>query len=138
MGCGCNKGGGATKDSNTAVKPESSNNILKNLAEAAKTQPDKIAWIKTGLRGILKCLKQDNIEDEDHIIDNRNKCRECEDSSKTNGKLTATSQCMAIDPATGKACGCVILCKTSVINEKCPLEKWTNVNITISKPPKLT
>jgi hypothetical protein len=124
MGCGC--GGKKVKEAAKQVVA-----ATKNLVKASIEQPDKIRWFKDGLTGILKCIDGQTLYSDEVIVQNRNICRECEFSSKTDGKLTATSQCMAVDPETGAPCGCFIICKTQT--GKCPVEKWANLTISVSK-----
>lgn len=115
MGCGCNK----------RVKKIA--NTIGNLAMAAIKQPDIVEWFKDGITGIVKCMGGSSYSDE-QLVQNRNACRECPHSTKTDGKLTMQSQCMAPDPAkSGAPCGCIIMCKTQV--GTCPLGKWTQITI---------
>lgn len=121
---GCSSCGGNRKNlAQRAIQP------IKNLGKAWSEQPDKVKWFKDGATGILKCLDGQTAYTDGDIIANRNICRNCEFSTKTNGKLTATSQCMAIDPETNAPCACIITCKTQV--GACPLNKW--VHLTIKK-----
>lgn len=107
-------------------------NPIKNLIQAASQQKNKIKWFKDGLTGIFKCLSDDVLYTDEDIQKNRDVCRECPFSTKDKkNKLTMTSQCMAKDPNTGAPCGCFILCKTQA--DKCPLNKWTTVQLTIDK-----
>lgn len=121
MSCGCGGGGKFINGLKNAVKP------VTNLVEAAKTQPDKIKWFKDGVSGIIKCIGEKQSYTDQEIIQNRDVCRQCEFSTKTDGKLTMNSQCMAKDE-NGQICGCFLLCKTSS-GPNCPLKKWTHLTI---------
>ena len=101
--------------------------VVKNLFDAASQQPDKIKWFKDGVTGIFKCLVGDVKYSDANIISNRDICRQCPHSTKTDGKLTKKSQCAAIDPKTNAPCMCIILCKTQ--SGDCPLKKWTPLTI---------
>lgn len=121
---GCSSCGGNRKNAiQRAIQP------VKNFGKALVEQPDKVKWFKDGVTGILKCLDGQTLYSDGDIIENRNVCRGCEFSSKIDGKLTATSQCMAIDPETHAPCACIITCKTQT--GACPLNKW--VHLTIKK-----
>jgi hypothetical protein len=109
------------------------NNFLQNIVHAAVQQPNKVAWFVEGLTGLKKCVSNEVDLSPEQIQSNRETCKGCEFSSKTDGKVTTTSQCMAPDPAKGnKPCGCFILCKTQV--GACPLNKWVNVTIKGDSP----
>jgi hypothetical protein len=107
--------------------PLSKNSVASNFIKAVKTQPNKLKWFKDGVKGILKCIGHIQIYDDLGVQNNRDVCRLCDQSSKPNGKLTAASQCMAIDPETNAPCACFILCKTQ--SGKCPIGKWTSLTI---------
>lgn len=99
-----------------------------NLVKAAASQPDIVKWFKDGVNGLIKCAGNISIYTDEQIQKNRDACRECPHSTKTDGKLTMQSQCMAPDPnKNGAACGCIILCKTQT--DKCPLGKWATLTI---------
>jgi hypothetical protein len=104
-----------------------SGKVVKNLVQAAIKQPDPVKWFRDGVSGVIKCISGKYIYSDEDIVKNREVCRTCEFSSKTDGKLTISSQCQAIDPATGTPCQCFILCKTA--EGKCPLKKWTHLTI---------
>lgn len=134
-GCGASKSIVPSKSSNSPdipveEKASQPSTILQNLRKAAESQPDKLKWFKDGATGILKCLAGVHIYDDEDIQKNREVCRNCPHSTKTSGKLVATSQCMAIDES-GKACGCFILCKST--QGTCPLNKWTTLTISQKK-----
>ena len=103
-----------------------------NLVKAAIAQPDAIKWFKDGVTGLIKCIGHDTPYTDEQVINNREVCRGCPHASKTDGKMTVNSQCMAPDPTkNGAPCGCFIICKTQV--GACPLGKWTQ--ITVDKKP---
>jgi hypothetical protein len=117
MGCNC----GNKKKPNVFSKAK---NIVDNLTQSFVEQPDKLKWFKSGVNGILKCVGEKVIYIDEEIQKNRDICRGCEFATKTDGKLTKTSQCMGPDPnKNGAPCGCFILCKTQV-DPRCPLGKW--------------
>lgn len=117
MGCNCGK---------SAAKKIMA--VGSNIVKAAASQPDIIQWFKDGVSGIVKCIGGISIYTDEQIQHNRNICRGCIHSTKTDGKLTAQSQCMAPDPLkNGAACGCIILCKTQT--DKCPLGKWASLTV---------
>lgn len=102
--------------------------VLNNLIKAAKEQPNKIEWFIEGLTGLVKCATNDKSYSDEDIKKNRDVCRTCEHSTKKDGKLTSSSQCMAPNPEKGGApCGCNVSCKSQT--GKCPLEKWTHLTI---------
>lgn len=108
----------------------------KNLVTAAISAPEIFSWFRDAITGIVKCFNKQQIYNDDNIIKNRADCGNCEHSTKTDGKLTVQSQCMAPDPNKENApCGCFIVCKTMV--DKCPLNKWTStpVEITLRNKP---
>ena len=123
--CGGNKLSRSVKEVGKAVSAGS------NLLKAAVQQPDAVKWFKDGVTGLLKCLEGVTIYSDKEIIANRDVCRACEFSTKTDGKLTASSQCTATDPKTGAPCMCFVLCKTQV--DVCPLGKFTN--LTVNRSP---
>ena len=113
---------------NTCGGNKNKNNPVSNLIQAAKQQPDKIKWFKDGINGLMKCMDQQTSYTDEEIKANRKTCAECPYSTKNSeGKLTATSQCMAIDPETKAPCACFIICKTQ--SGKCPIGKWTSLTI---------
>jgi hypothetical protein len=121
MGCGCSGKKKVQEAAKAAV----------NLVKAVVQQPDKIKWFKDGVSGIIKCVDGQTIYTDEQIVQNREGCRQCEHSSKVDGKLTATSQCTAIDPETNAPCMCFIICKTQV--GTCPLRKWVDLTVSITK-----
>ena len=123
MACG---GCGGSKKTNFAEK---ATNVVKNLAKAVVQQPNTIKWFKDGVTGIIKCIEGKTLYSDEQIVKQRDVCRECENSTKIDGKLTGTSQCMAVDPETGAPCACFIICKTQT--GTCPLNKWANLTISI-------
>lgn len=132
MGCSsCSK----NKEQAKPVLGSPLNNITgvaKNLSAAATSNPDVFRWFRDGLSGIVKCvLGQQRYSDAD-IVKNRDVCRGCEYSTKTeDGKLTVQSQCMRPDPTKNNApCGCFITCKTQV--GEC--DKWTTLTINQQTP----
>lgn len=105
-----------------------SKGLVSNLVEAGKKQPDRFKWFRDGVSGIVKCLTGHSLYSDDDIIKNRDICRECEHSTKTDGKINIKSQCMAPDSEKDNApCGCPIVCKTQT--GKCPLNKWTHITV---------
>ncbi len=102
--------------------------VIKNMTNAAKSQKDVFRWFKDGVSGLYKCVTNEKAYSDEQIVKNRNTCEECPHSTKKNGKLFNTSQCMAPDPEkNGEVCGCFILCKTQV--GKCPLNQFTDLTI---------
>lgn len=121
MGCNCGRN-----------KPEAiENKPLANLKEALVAQPNKVKWFLDGASKLYKAATGETIYSDADITSNRDICRGCEFASKTNGKLTMTSQCMAIDPETNAPCGCFILAKTQ--QGVCPLKNWISTPLTIKK-----
>ncbi len=101
---------------------------IRNLGSIAKQSNEPFKWILTGVKGIIKCIEGKTIYSDEEIQRNRDVCRQCEFATKTDGKLTLQSQCMAPDPKMGgQPCGCFITCKTQV--DVCPLGKFTNLTI---------
>lgn len=104
---------------------------MNNLIKAGAAQEKKLRWFRNGVKGLIKCIGHSTIYSEADICQNRQTCRECSYSTKQDGKLTTTSQCMYPDPKQGGApCGCFILCKTQ--SDICPAKKFTTTPITIS------
>jgi hypothetical protein len=103
---------------------------IANIISAGLSQKNKLSWFIEGVTGLKKCITNDKDYSKEQIEINREACKNCEFSTKSEGKVTTSSQCMAPDPAKdNKPCGCFILCKTQV--GKCPLNKW--IDITIKK-----
>lgn len=154
MGCGC----GGKSPSNVSLKPmfggekekspqpkAPSPGIIKNLIKAGSTQPNKLKWLKDGVKGIAKAVAGDTLYTPEEIKVNRDICRLCPFSTKfTNPddpkdpepRLTSRSQCMAIDPKTGSVCGCLIIAKT--VSDVCPIGKFAPTKLTINnQEPKI-
>lgn len=117
---------------NDKFKGTKPNGIFSNLVAAGANQNNKVAWFFDGVAGIAKCIAGKTIYSDQEIKDNRQSCKDCEFATgkDKDGNLTIRSQCMAIDPSTGAACGCVILCKTQ--SSHCPINKWIKTPITIN------
>lgn len=131
MGCsGCNRNIKASTPSMPGVN-RGITGVAKNLVDAATGNSNAFRWFRDGITGVVKCaLGQQNYSDED-IAKNRDVCRNCEHSTKTDGKLTIQSQCMRPDPKNNNApCACFITCKTQV--GAC--DKWTTLTINSSAP----
>jgi hypothetical protein len=102
-----------------------------NIATAAKQQPNKFKWFRDGVTGLAKCVGHQSKYSDQDIKINRDACRNCEHSTKQDGKLTSMSQCMAPDPERGGApCGCFVMCKTQ--SGDCPLKVWKTTPITLN------
>lgn len=108
-------------------KPIPARPIL-NLIKAGAGQENKVSWFLDGVTGLKKCVTNDVDYSKEQIESNRQSCKDCEYSTKKDGKITTFSQCMAPDPVkNNQPCGCFILCKTQA--GKCPLGKWTDLTI---------
>jgi predicted Zn-ribbon and HTH transcriptional regulator len=57
--------------------------------------------------------------------------RQCSSCTENNEGI-----CVAINPSTGKACGCFIAAKTKVPTEECPVGKWKRVELPTLSPKK--
>ena len=143
MGCGCGSGQQASfpkRENSIPATPIAkvvpsgmgvSTNVAKNLTSAFMSQPNKFQWLKDGVTGLLKCVGEVSKYSDEQIAANRDVCRVCPHSTKKDGKLITTSQCMAPDPTKGGVkCGCIILCKSQV--GECPLKLWTDITISAS------
>jgi hypothetical protein len=137
MGCNCNNNQSSFPKNNEVKIPNRPSDTVKtsvisNLIEAGKTQENKLQWVTKGVNGILKSLTGETIYSDDDIQKNRDYCRNCQYSTKKDGKLTNFSQCMAPDPQKdGAKCGCFIEHKTRT--DICPLKIWKTVPLTINK-----
>jgi len=120
MGCNCNKG------QPTPMFQGGAKHVAHNLLEAFKQQPNKVEWLKEGAMGIAKCITGDKSYSDEDIKKNRDICRNCEFSTKKDGKMTSASQCSRPDPNKNNApCNCLLICKTQT--GKC--DKWTHLTI---------
>lgn len=135
-GCGGGNRKFAAPTFHNKIKAPIINNPVKNIASAAISQSNVFRWFRDGITGLVKCFTGSSLYSDEDIIKNRDVCRECEHSTKTDDRLTLQSQCMAPDPQQNNApCGCFITCKTQT--GKCPLNKWTTLTISTDKQEKL-
>lgn len=86
-------------------------------------KPSAVQTITNGVKGIAKAVVGMDKADDNVIKLRRNECRNCEYATKNNDKvntptkgLTNFSRCLK--------CSCVIMFKSSLATEKCPIGKW--------------
>ena len=129
MGCCNNKGNPPSfAKSKPVMDSTPQHSVVSNMVKAVKTQSNPLRWFKDGATGLLKCVTDETGYSHEQILANREACESCQYSTKKNGKVFTTSQCMAPDPEkNGEVCGCFILCKTQV--GKCPLGKFTDLTV---------
>jgi hypothetical protein len=70
-----------------------------------------------GAIGLAKCGLGVNRTNETTRLARIETCRVCPHVYNPSGKLTTFSVC-------GGGCGCLIVCKTAIASETCPLNRW--------------